>query len=300
MMGLYVRYKFQIGPSIYCTVRATAAIAGVYDSYVIDEITGSGDMYENTSSYTCQHYDPDLSQWVSDNAKWGEFIGTTLNISLQPKVAQGVIDLSSATKISNWFLSGLVFTNVILGSPTWIGEHAFDGGFETVNVSALDHGTCNRMTSVVIPSSVTHMGEGAFAYCNLLETIEFENENYQIEDYGDAGGAIFYVHNGAGAVLDEDGYFITTVIGTDEQKEFDWRNKCNRAVGALTGVVKVYSARANKILTFKAQMRPTNPDEFAIRVMGAGYLQLVPVSSADASPVRVYTGNRIMAFKKTE
>ena len=300
MMGLYLRYKFQIGPSIYCIVKATAAVAGVYDSYVIEDITGGGDMYENTNSFTSEHYNPDTQRWESDNAKWGEFIGTTLNFYMQPKVAQGTIDLSGATKISNYFLSGLVFDNVILGSPTWIGAHAFDGGFATVNVSELSYHTCNRMTSVVIPSSVTYIGDEAFAYCNLLDSITFANNNYSIEDYG--GSGIFFVREYAGRYVDNHGKFITDVSGNEDILAYDWETNFNRVLTSSPSggkVICVYSESAHRILEFHPMANePSNPSDYAVRVAGAGYLKLVETSSRDASPVRIYTGSKIMALEK--
>ena len=298
-LGFYLRYRFRIGSSLFCTVKANAYDFGVYDKYTIEELTGSGDMYASENDYTCAHYDVDLEQWVSDSSTWADFKATTLNIFMQPTINQGTVDLSAATTISNQFMNGLVFDNIILGSPTSIGDFAFAGGYDKVNVSSLTQRTCNKMTSVVIPRSVTHLGKGAFAYCNLLESITFENDQYIIEEYTGNDVNIFFVLNGAGSTVDADGYFISTIVGTSDQKSFNWRGKCNRAFGTSKGIMKVYSALADKILTFEGDFNPSNPNDYAIRVDGAGYFKLVETNDANASPVRIYTGSKIMALKKT-
>lgn len=96
-------------------------------------------------------------------AQFGNFIftdnGTSVTITDYPTTAVGAVAIPAE----------------ILGKPvTGIGASAFD--------------RCRELTSVTIPSSITHIGDYAFIYCDKMISLEVDAAN---PNYSSSGGVLF-------------------------------------------------------------------------------------------------------------
>ena len=103
--------------------------------------------------------------------------------------------------------SGL--TSVIIpNSVTSIGDYAFYN--------------CNGLTSIIIPNSVTSIGDYAFCNCNGLTSVIIPNSVTSIGDYA------FYNCNG-----------LTSIVVEDGNTKYDSQNNCNAIIETSTNTLIV-------------------------------------------------------------
>lgn len=297
--GDYQHIRFHIGDNIICRTTATEVYFGIYDRYKIVEISGSGAMYSSVNDYVAEYYDPNSGAWIEDRGTtWSNFIATTMSFSSEPVISQGDIEIpNGVTSVSARFLYNLVFDSLVLPEGlVSIGDGAFAG--EIYN--NLNYHTTNQITSLVIPSTVTHIGRAAFIRANRLVEIIFRNENYTMETYGElySENEIFYVSLYAGSNLDDNGYLITNIVGNNSVRAYDWYNKCHRKWNqSVAGYIYVYSSLAMKKIELPVYNTVEDIGVYFSSIDAVRWLKLVDVNDAHASPVRVYTSNNgIMAI----
>lgn len=238
--------KFETGAG-FIYIEATEKVFGVYDRYKIYDCILNGDMYSSVSDFVSYAYDengplsPDEKghmipsdnsrYWYLDDATWGQFIGSTLDFNLKPQVKQDKINIEGVISVPDHFLDGLWYAGVgSLSSLKSIGAYAFAGGTGTINVTDLPYHTANEMNGIDLPS-VTHIGYGAFAYCNKLAYISL-NRFYTIERYINST-EILYVNHGEGTNIyvnpeDNKEYFITHTDENNESLTKQYFLACNR------------------------------------------------------------------------
>ena len=97
--------------------------------------------------------------YFEDGTIWGL---TDYGYSLSELIIPSEIDGIQVTTIGEWALCGCALTNVVIpDSVTIIGENAFE--------------CCSSLTSIVIPDSVTSIGRNTFLFCYSLTNVVIPN-----------------------------------------------------------------------------------------------------------------------------
>lgn len=284
----YKTVQYYAGDNIIVTVEALDG----YTRFIIRDISGTGPMYDSVSNFKCIT-DSDIS--------WKDFVTNTTTWSFTPSVDHGSIVIPDGiTSIASYFLAGLFIRGLTLPEGlTRIGEFAFSMSTEASGINSQDNG--GALQEIVIPSTVTEIGKGAFSYCKYLKTIEFKNSNYELVDYqtnqNNKTWGIFYNPLNNGYNMDSKGRLITKVISSNKNiLNFDWINKYNRYVtGNSVGKVYVYSENKNKIV----ELGLYNEGQIKVNINSKDkdyYLKLVSTTNQLASPVRVYINSKIYSI----
>lgn len=305
----YESLTFQIGNNMTITVVA-AENSGLWGwtyhrvDYLngIGSISGSGDMYSDASEFVCLTdelvtWDQIMQNQVAPNDYYGAYWSVRIP--------------SGCTSIASRFLdydTGVALRSLIIpNGVTSIGDRAFrQAGYADVGGigwTLLDVG--NDLSEIDIPSSVTHIGAGAFESRRNLKTIRFRNRDYVMEVYEDHGGGtstavdnIFNLLKDTGTDLDDDGYQNTHIYGGPGVKLVNWISLFGRH--AIFEIDAYWSCYGNgKIL--KVPMYPIGEGEVEISV--ADYIDMRLSSklvNKESSPIRVCTNTQTKDIKGIE
>lgn len=302
----YESLTFQIGDNMTITVVA-AENNGLWGwtyhryDYIngIGSLSGSGNMYSDASEFVCLT-DP-LVTWdqvMFNQVAPYDYYAVFWNVRIP----------NGCTSIASRFLDyecGVALRSLIIpNGVVSIGDQAFRqgglGNIGGIGWSLLS--VANDLSEIDIPSSVTHIGAGAFESRRNLKTIRFENINYVMEVYTDHGGGtstatnnIFNVSHNTGTDLDNNGYQYTHVYGGPGVKLVDWINLFGRH--AIFEIEGYWSCFGNgKIL--KVPMYPIGEGELEISV--ADYLDMRLSSkliNKESSPIRICTNTQTKEIK---
>ena len=114
------------------------------------------------------------------------------------------VDNHKVTSIGEYaFVNSKIISVVIPSSVTSIGDWSFY--------------CCAKLTSVIIPNGVTHIGEGAFCDCESLTALTVPKSVSSIDDYAFSGCI-----------------GISSIIVDSENKTYDSRNNCNAIIETNT------------------------------------------------------------------
>ncbi len=104
-----------------------------------------------------------------------------------------IIDLSKVQTIGEYaFMEGYALTQLDLSSVETIGDYAF------VN--------CNQLTGMTLGETPVTVGEGAFAYCAALETVNNANALENVGPYGFAHSGITEIDLSGAKVIDDQAF----------------------------------------------------------------------------------------------
>ena len=237
----YVRVIFQIGPNLTCEVQATEKnpLWGGYTGFHIDNslgiggITGSGDMYSDSSMFISIGGYTENEVYIQDNTmSWDDVLFSQF-APWDYWISQwDVVIPSGVTSVASNFMKGCSIKNQGLSLPSSlisIGDNAFkSSGFGDTRGGGYRPGLITKSMALEVldlPVNLQHLGEEAFGDQHNLQHIRFQNIDYEMEiyNYTTTGvGNIFFLQNDSGTNTDEDGHQYTEVVGGIGVKAYDW------------------------------------------------------------------------------